>query len=188
MQHFDYFSLLNEGQAKTLVLAANFPPVLIPTEIFDEQLKKEYLSIYVDLDELSNIYTGKIADYTAVFSLKKQDLFLVERSHSEYTVSHFLLYLYEKLHNKYELNNNVLAMAINKTTADFWLEMDGKLMILNRFSFTSKEDFLYMTLNVLSQYNILDYNDIQIFVEDRAENTPSIDLLKQYVSKVQVIG
>ena len=185
IKHFDNFSLLaDESGGKPVVLAANYPPVLVPAEIFDENLKQKYLSLYFDLSELSEVYCGDIAEYKAIFSLDKQDLFLAGRENRDFEVNHFLLYLYDKLHTEKQLPENTLVVVANAATADYWLKVNGKLMLLNRFSFTTKEDFLYMVLNVLVQYNI-EFNDCALYITDRATNTEAIDLVRQYVANVE---
>ena len=183
IKHFENFSLLADGNEKPLVLAANYPPVLVPSEIFDENNKKKYLSLYFDLSELTEVFCGEIAEYTAVFSLEKQDLFLAGRETRDYDVTHFLLFLYEKLHQDEALPENTLAVVANAGTADFWLQVGGKLMLLNRFTFQTDEDFLYMVLNIMVQYNI-GFDDCQVYITDRASNAGAVALLRQYVPKV----
>jgi len=187
IKHFKNFSILTGTREKPLLLAANYPPVLVPDEIFDESKKEKYLSLYFDLTELSEIFCGDIAGYKAIFSLDKQDLFLANRETRDYEVSHFLLYLHETLHQNPDLPENTLAIVANSDTADYWLQAEGKLVLLNRFEFSTKEDFLYMALNVMVQYNI-GFGDCQIYVTDRASNEEAISLLRQYAPNVEEIA
>lgn len=185
IKHFDNFSLLAGESEKPLVLAANYPPVLVPSEIFDDNNRKKYLSLYFDLTELSEVYCDDIAEYKAIFSLEKQDLFVVEREYKDFEVSHFLLYLYKILTDDCNPEDNIMAVVANETTADFWLQCKGKLMLLNRFEFKTKEDFLYMVLNIMVQYNI-EFSDCKINIADRASNSEAIGLLRQYANQVEL--
>ena len=182
MKIFNNFLFDDTNQQTPTVLVCQQPPVLVPTEVFQLEKKLEYLSLYMDLDEFSEVFYEEIGEYQGLYALSQQDLFNLKREYPQLSVRHLSLYAYQQFHQRGLTSfDNTLALLLHGDTADFWLERECKLQLLNQFRFPTDTDGLYLAMNLLVQCHI-DFSDGNILLCDLSkEHAALIELMKQYL-------
>lgn len=188
MKVFNGFILDDRDSQTPTVLVFQQPPVLVPTEVFQLEKKLEYLSLYVDLDEFSEVFCEEIGDYQGVYALSQQDLFLLKREHPQFQVRHLILYAYQQFHLRGLTSfDNTLALLLHDDIADFWVEKDGKLQLLNQFRFPTDTDGLYLAMNLLVQCHI-EFHDGNVLLCDLTRNhSDLIALMKEQLPRIQLV-
>ncbi len=179
----NYVVIPAKESEESTVLIFNYPPLLIPAHVYQPELQKEYLKFQFDLTDIGAIFEEHIADYVALYFLKQQDHFFLSREYPHLKFEHRSLYYYKKFQQSApasDLREYRLVLIADEERADFWLEKEGKLLLMNCFDFTSEYDILYFVSNILKQYEAT-AKECSLFLQKMSGNhEATIKLLSQY--------
>ncbi len=173
---------VKESEEST-VLVFNSPPLLIPAHVYQPELKKEYLKFQFDLADIGIIFEDHIDDYVALYVLNQQDHFFLSREYSHLKFEHRSLYYYKKFQQtvlESDLREYRFVLITDEERADFWLEKEGKLLLMNCFEFTSEYDILYFVSNILKQYEIPAKECSLLLQKMSGYHEATLKLLSQY--------
>lgn len=178
-----YVIISPKDEAEKTVLIFNFPPLLIPNELYDPSLQRDYLKFQYKIDEIGHIFESEVEDYTALYFLNQQDYFNLTRQYAQIYFFHRSLYyrrVMQQHNTKPPTAENVVVLLLDTNKVDFWIEKQGQLLLMNTFLFTSEHDVLYYVTNILKQYDLLDEGYSLIAKDITNKNGSIVKLLKHY--------
>lgn len=179
----NYVVIPAKESEESTVLVLNYPPLLIPADVYQPELQKEYLKFQFDLADIGIIFEEHIADYVALYFLNHQDNFFLSREYPQLKFEHRSLYYYKKFQQsaqESDLREYRLVLIADEERADFWLEKEGKLLLMNCFEFTSEYDILYFVSNILKQYEIPAKECSLLLQKMSGYHEATLKLLSQY--------
>lgn len=160
---------------------------LIPSELFRENDIKTLFEITFGKNEdnilkysvlpkwnmhLSFQITEKIADFFA-------------RLYPEIELKHII---FDLLKNFIKRTEEAVYLNIRKNAIDLALIADNKLQILNSFDVKTDEDICYFLLNIFEQFKLKTESFKLKIRKNNTTNQSTIELLKQYISVVEIVS
>lgn len=157
---------------------------LIPSELYRES----------DMPLLFNLVFGKSEDVFQTTVIPRWSLHLVYRVSETLTsffnnlfpeaeVQHFIFSLLKTFIHR---NEEAVYVNFRNEIVDIALVKDNKLQLFNSFESKTPDDACYHTLNVYEQFQLSVESFKLKIKKNQSINNREIDLLKQYVSLVEV--
>lgn len=158
---------------------------LIPSELYREN----------DMPLLFNLVFGKSEDIFQTTVIPRWSLHLVYRVSETLTsffnnlfpeaeVQHFIFSLLKTFIHR---NEEAVYVNFRNEIVDIALVKDNKLQLFNSFESKTPDDACYHTLNVYEQFQLSVESFKLKIKKNQSINNKEIDLLKQYVSFVEVV-
>lgn len=158
---------------------------LIPSELYRES----------DMPLLFNLVFGKSEDVFQTTVIPRWSLHLVYRVSETLTsffnnlfpeaeVQHFIFSLLKTFIHR---NEEAVYVNFRNEIVDIALVKDNKLQLFNSFESKTPDDACYHTLNVYEQFQLSVESFKLKIKKNQSINNREIDLLKQYVSLVEVV-
>lgn len=158
---------------------------LIPSELYRES----------DMPLLFNLVFGKSEDVFQTTVIPRWSLHLVYRVSETLTsffnnlfpeaeVQHFIFSLLKTFIHR---NEEAVYVNFRNEIVDIALVKDNKLQLFNSFESKTPDDACYHTLNVYEQFQLSVESFKLKIKKNQSINNKEIDLLKQYVSLVEVV-
>ncbi|TXD47305.1 DUF3822 family protein [Polaribacter sp. IC073] len=177
--------LQNDFEAVTVVHQNNLS-TLVPTPFFDEKKLNAYLDFniktfptdFISFDDIDVIDSKNI--YVPYVNINNY-LF---QNFGEFEYKHHSSVLIEKLLKCNTVKEKTMYVNVSKTTVDIVVLENNKLVLLNTFSYHTKEDFIYYILFVAEQ---LDLNVREFPLYFTGEITLNTDIYKiayKYIKNV----
>ena len=156
--------LQNDFTSVTVIHQNNLS-ALVPNRFFDEKELATYLNFniktlatdFITFDNLQVIDSKNI--YVPYVNINNY-LF---QNFGEFEYKHHSTVLIEKLLKRNETKEKTLFVNVSKTTLDIVVIEHDKLVLINTFSYNSKEDFIYYILFVAEQLN-MDVNEFPLYL------------------------
>lgn len=168
---------------KTLVISPK--SVLIPNELFDQNLVKKYFEFNHKLEELEEIHFNYNNAIQAVnlYTIPNPISNVLFEAFGKTSLYHqFTPFHTHHLRKHYE--KTTVAVYLYENFIDIGVFQDQKLKFYNHFLIRSKEDILYFILYVYKQLK-LNRSENELHISGNFELFPELDsLLKQYVKKI----
>jgi len=140
---------------KVKVLYNNEYSTLVPAPLFNEEYKATFLEFnqpaakehLISFDRLNN--TGSVSVYSIPGALND----IIKKFWPNATVSHFSSFFIEclALNFKNKLEKDTLFVNVNDGNYQVLNFKNNKLVFFNRFTYKTKEDFIYFLLAVIEQ-------------------------------------
>lgn len=157
----------------------------VPAQIF----KPEEASLYLNFQHKNkktdptffNIIPTK--DIVNVFSVPSNIQQAISQLFPNLNVEHQMSWFLTEMVNIFP--ENALYIWVRSNMFDLILLQNGRLQILNSFSFQTPEDFVYHTLNVVEQFS-LKSDSTPVFLYNSLENKELKGLLDKYLNVVSM--
>ncbi|MFV0390613.1 MAG: DUF3822 family protein [Paludibacteraceae bacterium] len=185
LEHFfdqPEFRVLSENVS---VVFEGFDYQLIPNELFREE----------DVLRMFNLQFGKGQDCRLLYNLLPQwrghlvfrvDKSLVRFLEKKYPEADFEHQVFRTLRKKVTRNTDTVYVNLQKDLIDVVVVKDSYLFLVNSFVIKTNEDICFHILNLFEQLD-LDLKNIPLNVfSENTVNEKLINMLKQYVTTVEV--
>lgn len=164
---------------------------LVPSPLFNENELLSYLSLNHSLDELSGFsyhsYEVPTLDTHIVYALPDVLKHRLEGQLKNVSFLHYTAPLLEEF-SLQKSNGNELHLNINSECFDILFSKDGKLQLLNSFTYHNVEDFIYYLLYVMEQLEInRDHIELKVFGEIE-EHSALYDIIFKYIRHPQLLS
>lgn len=181
---------LNEGRIdKITVLVDDEAYTLVPKSLFVESAAKDYLIYHATEELISNgeIIQSSIGEVVGLFLIPKAIREVISSVFKDAVIDSYNMGLL-KYSDRLTAKSTTYfgCVSISGDSFDLLVKKRGQLHFFNRFSFSSKEDFIYFLLMTLQQLEIKP-TDIELEVIGKIEKNSSLfDLMLRYFPTVDV--
>jgi len=162
---------------------------LVPTALFDENIKEKYLEFNNFLENSEEILVDKLKHINSVviYSIPKSHLnFLKKINHIniKHSATTFLENILDKTKHS---NENEIFLEVSTKNFHVGVIQSSKLIFYNNFPFNTKNDFLYYILNC---YNTLNLNskNTTLNISGEFEKKSILNNLEKYIKKVIILS
>lgn len=184
---FNKNEFLHQSFKKVIVIHQNELASLVPNTLFNEDHLKHYLNqsikvLPIDFISFENIPNADITTVYIPFVNINNFLF---NAYGEFEYFHSFSKLTELLSQE-DLKNKKDKVFLHVNNSDFELLAfkNNKLQAINRFNFTTAEDFIYYTLFVAEQFD-LDTETLElILLGDIEKESELYEILYKYIRNV----
>ncbi|MEG1555573.1 MAG: DUF3822 family protein [Bacteroidales bacterium] len=183
-----YFFELDENQTEDIqIIVATVPPVLIPKPLFQAEKMQDYLKFQFETAEIGKSFSDEIESYRSIYFLDQKAVNALKRLNiNTHYVHEITLLLKDGI--KRSQSRNFVLLSLNKSFADFIVWKDEKLMMVNRFNFTSEIDMLFYLLHVIQQFDMKE-TSCKIYLNYFIERNPKlITLLNTYIGDMEIVS
>ena len=180
LQHdFDEVAVIHQNNLNTLV----------PQDYFDEK----HLLTYLDYN-IKTLPTD-LAAFDEIDDLKANNVFIPYTNVNNYLFQHFGAFEYkhhttvfiEKLLTLESSNDTNMYVNVSESTFEIAVLRDKNLLLLNVFSYKTKEDFLYYILFVAEQLKLDTESFNLYFSGDISENSEMYKLAYNYIKNISLL-
>ncbi|MDL2308395.1 DUF3822 family protein [Bacteroidales bacterium OttesenSCG-928-B11] len=179
------FLKLSPGESIDIIANLS-PPVLIPTDFFEEDSIEKYLRMQFPISKQDHFFHDVIEDYHAVYYLTDEVVNNLRRLKTPYKVIHQSTLLHGKLVSSADREKDTIILTINDSNFDIILLKNKKIQLINTFRHSSYHDILYYLLNTLKQFDIkLSDIGVQLIQND---HKGMLALLKEYFPNTKSIS
>ena len=189
---FTYETLLKKNFSHIILCYENNKSTLIPTEIFQEANKNDYLTFngkvnpdeIVLLDMIRDIESYNVYAIPSIIEKTLKKKFLV--CNFIHQSSAFIMSLMNNFNKNGHYDEKVY---VNVSTNSFELAAfnDGRFKLYNTFPFKQKEDFIYYILFAMKQLS-MDVNTVELVLSGKINpNSPLHQITQKYIANVSFI-
>ena len=159
---------------------------IIPAELFDKKLLKQYFTFTHQLDEFEEIHFNRLnkVDAVNVFSIPSDLTTLMVNHFPELRFYHQASTFIDNTLLKSETTGYILGIMAYKSYFDIAVCNNGKLFLYNNFDFQNENDFVYHISNVYQQLRISDLKTNIFLSGDIDKDSPKYKLLTKYMRNV----
>lgn len=148
----DFFELNDHGLCDVDIIVNILPAVLIPKPLFNKSAAFDALSMQYDISALGQLLTDETGEYTGVYFLRDNELDILKKINITPHFVHLMTLLTRQIIS--ENVKNQLFLFIHEPFVEIILGKEKKIILSNRFNYTSDFDILYFTMNLLKQFEI----------------------------------
>jgi hypothetical protein len=131
------------------------PPVLIPAAWYTETLAQESLNLQYGNYEIDVLFSDLLADYQSLYFLSSLQANVLENLSRPCRIQQMMTGVYgDCVEERHDFAQMIALVPDASGFADFFLQKNHKIHLINRFTFTSDYDILYYLLNITKQYGL----------------------------------
>ena len=177
---------------KTFVLFQTKHNTLIPSSLFDEKQKEDYLNFCFNPnkyeEEITFSHKIKMADSYCIFSIPEKFSDLLSSKFSNVFYFNQTIPFIESalLNTTFNTDQHLVYINVQNSCFDIIIIAGNNLKLHNTFNFHNKKEFLYYTLLVFEQLK-LNTHTSHIYLSGRVSKTDDIySMLKKYIKHVEI--
>ncbi len=186
-----YQTVTNEPESRlvfrdTQLVCESEPYTLIPTEFFTEETAADFLYFEQEQEKNEKIIFHHL-EYpksTLISAIPLHFFNAMQKLYPGVGIMHHLVeFLSEKLKN-YEKDS--LHVLVRNKTIDIVVFKNNNIELINSFSYSTPEDFVYFTLNVFEKLS-LDNETLQTRIYNLGQKEETKELLKKYINRLTFV-
>ncbi|HNW67577.1 MAG TPA: DUF3822 family protein [Bacteroidales bacterium] len=175
----------NENREILVTLKNNQPPLLVPSSLYHAPAST-YLKSQFDLEDNDAIFNDDIEEYKSLYFYPKNRITPFTSSPLNTSFRHITSALYQYLRqDNHGYFHKLVLFFRDLHTVDYVAIKNGKLLIINSFTYTSQHDILYFVLNFTKQNDIYAEDFLILLSGDVVSPQPLYEMLSQYLPHVK---
>ncbi|MCK9338945.1 MAG: DUF3822 family protein [Bacteroidales bacterium] len=175
----------NENREILVTLNNNQPPLLVPSALYHAPAST-YLKSQFDLEDNDSIFKDDIEEYKSLYFYPNNRIRPLTSSPLNPSFRHTTSALYEYLRQHNHAHSHKLVLFFRDLhTVDYVALKNGKLLIINSFTYTSQHDVLYFILNFAKQNDIHAEDFLILLSGDVVTPQPLDEMLSKYLPHVE---
>jgi Protein of unknown function (DUF3822) len=165
---------------------------LIPSELYEEENKKELLSFLVDIPNNYTLITEKVESINAVaiFAVPQITYDEFKKQYPQATFSHSIISFLKATKTLYKkiLKGKTLFIDVNTECFNVLCYNDEKLQLANAYSFENENDITYQLVNMMKQFDMDTMRD-QVFISGGIEKQSAVyQKLAKYIKNISLVN
>lgn len=159
---------------------------LVPMELFQKKLLKEYFTTAHDLDEFEEIHFNKLSKTNSIniFSIPGDITTLMVNQFPELKFHHQASTFIDNSIIKSETNGHIIGVMVYKSYFDITVCNNGQLYLYNNLDYQNENDFVYHIINIYQQLNIPDAKTNMYLSGDITKDSKKFKLLNRYIRNI----
>ncbi len=175
-------------KAQVGLVFSSIKHVLIPKSLFDETHKDSYLNIVNEVSQGESVLSWDIPklDSVLVCSVENDLMKLGKQAFPNASIHHHLLVMLQKVLDTPHEKGHKLWIYFRKKSFDLVLQHKNKILLLNSFTFETKEDVAYHVLNLYQQFNLDNAVVPACLCGEIMKESAVYELLYRYIANIDI--
>lgn len=187
-----YDSMTHEAETQlefksTRLLCESDVYTLIPTVFFQPETASDYLYFEREKGKNESVLFNQLPAWesTLIYSLPQHLHNALKRVYPNVAIEHHLASFLSDMEK--DRNESAMNIWMREKMLDVALITNGKLTLLNSYSYNTPEDFTFFVLNIFEQLS-LDTETCKVHIYNAGKDTEIRNLLQKYLKELTVVG